>query len=112
LSGYQYIHHLFDSAISTIKYLNKPIESKVSEDHGVLVSHEGRLAVLEQHFASFRAEKDLEYAIQQEINDWNENEANRSFFVLSGLPLPPGKMSGGMLMFLLMYIMPYYFGAS
>jgi uncharacterized membrane-anchored protein len=81
--------------MSTIAYLNKPTNAQLAIDHEALVSTESRLAVLEQQYASFRDQKDLEFAVQQEFNDWMENQANENFFIVSGLPPPPSKMTGG-----------------
>jgi hypothetical protein len=44
---------------------------------------------------AFRSQKDVEVAVQSEFNDWMENKANEVFFVISGLPSPPAKMTGG-----------------
>jgi len=68
---------------------------RLATDHQEVLIQGTRLALLEQQFASFRSQKDLEFAIQQEHNDWMENLANESFFVISGLPPAPGKLSGG-----------------
>ena len=95
LSGYNFVHFLFDSSISTLQYSRKSLELKQSEDHVQLGLHGSRLTVLEQQFAAFKSQKELEYAVQQEANDWNENMANESFFVITGLPPPVGKLTGG-----------------
>jgi len=95
LSGYHFIWHLFDSAFSVLSYRKLALDLRVQVDHDASVSQGSRLAVLEQQFSSFKAQHDLDFARQQELNDWSENQANENFFVVTGLPLPPSKMSGG-----------------
>ena len=81
-----------------IKSLSQPIEQKVADAQltGTVVS--SRLSALEQQFVAFRNRADLDFAIQQEANDWNENLATERFFVLTGLPAAPPKLSGGELL--------------
>jgi len=95
LSGYNFVHFLFDSTISTLQYSQKSIDLRQFEDHEQLSTQGSRLTVLEQQFAAFRSQKEMEFAVQQELNDWNENMANESFFVITGLPPPVGKLTGG-----------------
>jgi len=97
LSGYQFVHFLFDSAFSAVTYAKSSLDQKVEADHQDLLIQGSRLALLEQQFASYRSQKDLEFAVQQEHNDWLTNIANESFFVISGLPPAPGKLTGGTL---------------
>jgi hypothetical protein len=89
------VHHLFDASLEVIKYLNKPSDKKISSLSTLVSSHDSRLGALEAQFSIYRAQQDLSFAIQQEINDWHENDANQNFFVVSGLPNPPSKMTGG-----------------
>ena len=97
LSGFHFVHHLFNSALCAIKSLTLPTEQKVLDAQltGTVVS--SRLSALEQQFVAFKSRSDLEFAIQQESNDWNENLATERFFVLTGLPAAPQKLSGGFL---------------
>jgi len=95
LSGYSFVRHLFDASLQALSYRRMALDLRVKSDHDVLLSQGSRLSVLEQHFSSFRAQQDLEFARQQEANDWLENQSNESFFVISGLPVPPTKMTGG-----------------
>jgi hypothetical protein len=64
-------------------------------NRSLITSNESRISVLEHQFVAFRAQKDLEAAIQAEVNCWQENIANEAFFVISGLPAPQAKLSGG-----------------
>ena len=109
LSGYHFVHHLFDAAIAAIKYCNKSLDEKVHESNlrGSVV--ESRVSVLEQQFSSFRAQSDLDFAIQQELNDWNENQSAEHFFVISGLSAAPPKLTGGIVicLFLLSYFIRF-----
>jgi len=97
LSGYNFIHFLFDQSLSILAYHRKSTDLKLSDDHEQLTLQGSRLTVLEQQFSAFRSQKDTEFAAQQETNDWHENLANEHFFVISGLPPPVGKMNGGKL---------------
>ena len=62
-------------------------------DHNAAV--DSRISVLEHQFSSFRSQNELEFAIQQELNDWNENKAMEHFMVLTGLSPAPQKLTGG-----------------
>jgi len=95
LSGYKFVRHLFDASLEVLSYRRLPLDLKLKSDHALLVSQGSRLSVLEQQFGAFRTQHDLEFAKQQEHNDWLENRANENFFVISGLPNPPAKMTGG-----------------
>ena len=97
LSGYQFVHHLFDATLSLVHFMSKPKEEKIDESARNSAVLDSRLSVLEHHFASFRSQNEIEFAIQQELNDWNENKANEHFLVLSGLPPAPPKLTGGFL---------------
>ena len=96
LSGYSFIRHLFDSSLSVLSYHRLSLDLRLKVDHEVSALQDSRISVLEQQFMAFRSQSDLEFARQQEVNDWMENQANENFFVVTGLPIPPGKMSGGM----------------
>jgi len=98
LSGYRFVRHLFDASLEALSYSRLALDLKVRTDHQVLVSQGSRLSTLEQQFDSYRQQQDLEFARQQEHNDWLENQSNENFFVISGLPNPPSKMTGGMFM--------------
>ena len=89
------MHHLFDTALSIISHHSKSTEQKVDETYRVGSVVMSRVSVLEHQFASLRSTLDLDFAIQQEANDWHENESNERFFVLTGLPPAPAKLSGG-----------------
>ena len=104
LSGYHFVHHLFDSAFALIRFQNKTTDEKVDQvfSHGTLV--DSRLSVLEQQFTSFRAKSDLEFAIQQELNDWQENQSSEKFLVLTGLAPAPAKLSGGDFFFYFLFL--------
>jgi len=95
LSGYSFIRHLFDSSLSVISYHRLSLDLRLKVDHETSALQDSRISVLEQQFVAFRNQSDLEFARQQELNDWWENQANENFFVVTGLPNPPGKMSGG-----------------
>jgi hypothetical protein len=95
VSGYQFVHHLFDASFKMIEYAGKSTNQKVIDDHAVLATHDSRIGILENQFSAFRDQRDLDFAIQQELNDWAENEINQNFFVITGLATPPAKMSGG-----------------
>jgi len=71
------------------------LDQRVRSDHDILMSQGSRLAVLEQQFGAYRSSQDLVFARQQEFNDFLENQSNEAFFVVSGLPLPPPKLTGG-----------------
>ena len=77
--------------------MSKPIASRVDDHsrHGAVL--DSRVSVLEHQLASIRSQSDLEFAIQQELNDWNENLAMEKFIVLTGLPPAPQKLSGGII---------------
>ena len=95
LSGYHFVHHMFDAAISVIKYLSQSIEEKANLSRQGQAMVESRLSVLESRFTSFQTKNDIEFATQQELNDWQENQSTEKFFVISGLPPAPTKLSGG-----------------
>ena len=76
-------------------FLSKPDKEKIDESARTSAVLDSRLSVLEQHFASHRNQTELDFAIQQELNDWNENRATENFLVLTGLPPAPQKLSGG-----------------
>ena len=89
LSGFHFVHHQFNSSLTVIKGLSQPVEQKVLDAQltGTVVS--SSLSVLEQQFLAFKTCADLEFAIQQEANDWNENLITERFFVLTGLSAAP-----------------------
>ena len=95
LSGYKFVHHLFDSSLSVLRFLSKPIEDKADDLRQDQTVVESRVSVLEQQFSTFRSQSHLDFAVQQELNDWHENLASERFFVLTGLPPAPNKLSGG-----------------
>ena len=75
---------MFDSALSLISHYAKSTEDQVDESfrNGSVLS--SRVSLLEQQFEAFRSTTDLEFAIQQEVNDWHENESYERFHVLTG----------------------------
>ena len=97
------MHHLFDASLSVVGQLSLSTDERLNESvrQGVVLG--SRLSTLEHQFASFRGQSDLDFAIQHELNDWNENRASERFFVITGLPAAPAKLSGGM---------PYYCSLS
>ena len=78
-----------------IKYLSSSSDEKVESTHQVGTVLGSRLSSLEHQFSAFRNQSDLDFATQQELNDWNENRATERFFVLTGLAPAPAKLSGG-----------------
>ena len=111
-SGCNFVHHLFDAAISTVKFLNKPVDDRVNDVQRSSAVVETRVGILEQQFASFQKRNHFEFAAQQELNDWHENQANERFFVVTGLPVAPSKLSGGDLITILVVQIVYYFNLS
>ena len=95
LSGHHFVHHLFDTSIAVIKFVSKSEAEKAAETREVSVAIDSRLCVLESQFTAFQSCSDLEYASQQEMNDWQENLATEKFFIISGLAPAPAKLSGG-----------------
>ena len=95
MSGFHFIHHIFDESLALIRFHSKSDVDKLEQvhDHGLVV--ESRVSVLEQQFMSFKSKSDLDFAIQQELNDWQENQTYERYFVLTGLPAAPNKLSGG-----------------
>ena len=94
-SGRNYVHHLFTATLSLIESMSKPSVVRAEELAQNEVVIDTRVSVLEHQFTSFVAQNDLDFAIQQELNDWNENRAMERFVVLTGLAPAPQKMSGG-----------------
>ena len=92
------MHHLFDASISLIKFLNLTANEKAKESTHQQAIVESRLSVLESQFSAFRSRNDLEFAIQQEMNDWQENQTMERFFVITGVTPAPAKLSGGILL--------------
>jgi len=95
LSGYHFVRHLFDASLSVLSYHRLSLDLRVKVDHQESTVQGSRLSVLEQQFESFRSQHDLDFARQQELNDWFENQANENFFVVTGLAQPPNKLTGG-----------------
>jgi len=75
LSGYGFIRHLFDSSLSVLSYHRLSLDLRLKVDHESSVLQESRISVLEQQFTAFRAQNDLEFARQQELNDYMENQS-------------------------------------
>jgi len=65
-----------------LSYHRLPLDQRVRVDHESSVLQESRLSVLEQQFMAFRAQNDLEFARQQEHNDWMENQANENLMLI------------------------------
>ena len=105
LSGHHFIHHVFDAAISAVGYLNMSSSDQAIESRQSSAFIESRLTVLESQFSTFKSRNDLEFAIQQELNDWQENQASEKFFVITGVPPAPAKLSGGEYPFSLEYFL-------
>ena len=89
------MHHIFDASIAVIKHLDKTIEEKVEDGYLHQAVVDSRLSALESQFIAYRTKSELEFAIQQEINDWHENQCNEKFFVMTGVPPAPTKLTGG-----------------
>ena len=98
LSGYYYVHHLFDASLAILDSLAKTVEERVDDTSKNSVVLDSRISVLEHQFSSFQSQNDLDFAIQQELNDWNENRAMERYIVVTGLAQAPQKMSGGSLL--------------
>jgi hypothetical protein len=95
LSGYQYVHHLFTATVEIISYRSMATAQQVQSNRSLMTATESRVSLLEHQFDAFRGQKDLEFAVQSELNCWQENRTNETFFVITGLPSPPSQMSGG-----------------
>ena len=95
LSGHHFVHHLFDASIAIVKFFAKSADEKAQEsrEHSAAVS--SRLSVLESQFSTFVSRADLEFATQQELNDWQENQSFERFFIITGVAAAPAKLSGG-----------------
>ena len=97
LSGHHFVHHLFDAAISIIKFHQKSVDEKAVEARELSAACDARLSVLETQFATFKSDSGIEFARQQELNDWQENLASEKFFIITGLPPAPARLSGGIM---------------
>ena len=95
LSGYHYIHHLFNASLALVESMSKSVEERCVETTKNGAVLDSRISVLEHQFSTYRAQGDLDFAIQQELNDWNENRAMEKFVVITGLAPAPQKKSGG-----------------
>ena len=86
-SGLEYIMYLFDAPQAALDRSFMPPEVRVShlaEDHRSLAD---RVLVLEREQARIVKKNDLESAIRSEFDDFQENVANETFFMVQGLPV-------------------------
>ena len=84
-SGLEYIVYLFKAPQTALNRSFLTPEAKVThlaEDHRAL---EDRVAVLEQDHLRLNRKFELESAIRAEFDDFQENIANESFFMVQGL---------------------------
>ena len=86
-SGLEYIVYLFKAPQEALNRSFLTPEAKVthlSEDHRSL---EDRVSVLEQDHSRLNKRFEMESAVRAEFDDFQENVANETFFMVQGLPV-------------------------
>lgn len=84
-SGSEFVLHLFDSVKTVLTQLElKPPENLIATNENVRVL-EDRMLVIEQDHRRLSSEFDLKIAVDAELDDYNENVRNESFFMIQGL---------------------------
>ena len=93
-SGLEFLLHLFEGADDLLEGLAlapEAVQSRASESTRVL---EDRVMALEQDHRRLNKVVENKIAIDSEIADYRDNEANQDWFVIAGMPQIPAEIVG------------------
>ena len=88
-SGMEFALHLFDEPERIIRSLASVLEIRVTQHDEDIRLLKDRVLVLEQDHKRLNARTEMQFAIDQELADFQQNLRDEVFFMISGLPRLP-----------------------